>query len=92
MRKSVRIFADEMERVLKENDYKGGWQDCLDRYLFQKLNEEVREVEREYWRGDERHAFRGDAKKLRKELVDVANVCMMLHENIGRDSACLEAK
>ena len=44
MRKEVVDFAEKMERVLKENDYKCGWKDCSDRYLLKKLTEEFGEV------------------------------------------------
>ena len=37
MRKAVENFAEEMESILKENDYKGGWKDTDDGFLEKKL-------------------------------------------------------
>lgn len=64
-RKCVRDFAEEMEIVLKENDYKGGWQDCTIEYLEKRLKEEITE-----------YFMSKDNKK--KELIDISNFCMML--------------
>lgn len=38
IRREVLRFTDEMERVLKKNDYKGGWQDCDINYLRFRLS------------------------------------------------------
>ena len=94
MRLEVERFAEEMERILKENDYKGGWKDADDTFLCKKLIEEFAEyfvslnhpnfsglyVIREfinqyvYALGHVDESVIGQ----RKELVDIANICMML--------------
>lgn len=75
-RRPVVQFAKEMEKTLKKNDYKGGWQHCTFEYLHAKLHEEMMEVDREIYRGIK------SRKNLKKELTDVANVCMMIWENL----------
>jgi hypothetical protein len=46
MRKEVRVFANEMERVLKLNDYKEHWSSYSEEYLIGRLKKEVAELER----------------------------------------------
>lgn len=86
MRPEVRKFAKAMEAVLEENDYKGGWEEETIDYLYEKLQEEIKEVYLEarkfdYFGGmpDE---IKGDTADLCHELVDVANVCMMLRARL----------
>ncbi len=68
VRKEVMRFAEDMERILRDNDYKGGWGKCSKKYLLNKLQEEILEVYKEKY----------GRSFLRKELIDVANICMML--------------
>ncbi len=69
----VRAFAEEMEQILRENDHKGGWQDCDVKYLQARLIEEVGEYFALVAKGS---MARG--KSFQKELIDIANFCMML--------------
>lgn len=70
MRKEIKEFAEEMERVMKKHDKKKGdsWKeegiDCDD-YLWEKLDEEYIECVHE-------------SADIKKELIDLANVSMML--------------
>ncbi len=95
MRRSVRRFGEAMESVLKENDHKDGWDSCTRAYLLSRLFDEFSEVVEVATKNDPvleflcRHmqsrAVLGtsfDRESLRKELVDVANLCMMLHESL----------
>lgn len=76
-RLSVLKFAYEMERILRLNDYKGGWEDCSFYYLKSRLVEEMGE----YFRADYEVDSKPETKqKALNELVDIANFCMMLHE------------
>jgi hypothetical protein len=63
-------FAKAMSRTLDENQEKKGdsWNDCDLQFLLNKLDEEIKE-------------FKDELKPLAKaeELVDVANICMMLY-------------
>lgn len=79
IRPEVRVFARRMERVLKENDHKGGWQDCGLNFLIKKLKEEMSEVLYEI---DDNDAFMLYPDDTLKELADLGNICMMLYDNI----------
>ena len=68
----VRAFAEEMEKVLKKNDYKGGWYDCSKEYLQHRLVEEMGE----YFKLLAEGSLGGE--EAQKELIDIANFCMML--------------
>lgn len=63
-------FVQEMNNKLDENQEEKGdsWNDCDLQFLFDKLDEEIKE-------------FKDEPKPLAKahELVDVANICMMLY-------------
>jgi hypothetical protein len=43
-REQIKWFAGEMEKVLKENDYKGGWANESFYYLLSRLKEEMKEL------------------------------------------------
>jgi predicted house-cleaning noncanonical NTP pyrophosphatase (MazG superfamily) len=100
MRDEVKKFAEKMEKVLKENDYKGGWKDSSDDYLQEKLLEEVAEyfqacecsplqvisnfADSLILAGNEVDALKNhNMVNKKKELADIANICMMLHDNAG---------
>jgi NTP pyrophosphatase (non-canonical NTP hydrolase) len=74
----VRWFARQMERVLRRNDLKGGW-DTSDSetvgYLLGRLNEEVAELVEAI--ADDKHY-----PAVRDEAVDVANIAMMIADCI----------
>ena len=65
VRGPVRYFSEEMERVLKRNDWKGGWESSTQQDLEDKLAEEIRE-------------YFEDGRDP-EELLDIANFCMMLY-------------
>jgi NTP pyrophosphatase (non-canonical NTP hydrolase) len=44
LRPTLLAFAQEMERVLRANDYKGGWQTCQLPWLLSRLCEEAAEL------------------------------------------------
>jgi len=88
MREEVRLFAEEMEKVLQANDYKGGWDEahCTMSYLEHRLVEEVGE----YFRKLEHRLIEDGYITIddrRIELVDIANFCMMLWDRTPRYSA-----
>ena len=85
MRKSVEIFANCMELELQNHDDESGWDDSELSFLLDRLNENVKElneVSKTYF------IDIGDCKMMnkiqRKTLLDIANYCMMLHENMGK--------
>ena len=79
MRNSVKVFAEAMERTLKDNDFKGGWDsDSID-WLGDRLVEEVGEYLEIATEGNYE-----DGVLAQKELTDIANFCMMIWDKIER--------
>lgn len=72
MRPPVYRFALQMERVLKQNDYKGGWDTCSISYLDMRLQQEIHEYSKATSIQDQQ-----------KELTDIANFCMMIYNRLG---------
>lgn len=83
LRKSVKWFAEGMEKVLKENDHKGGWdQDDLG-YFFNRLKEEMREL-REKLPQSMMFEDIKDIAAVIKECHDIANFAHMIADNAKR--------
>lgn len=76
IREEVLEFAAYMESVLRKNDWKGGWKQDSIESLFDKMKEEVKEVEVAI---KEKTPFHSD--DLQKEVADVANFAMMIFNN-----------
>ncbi|MDQ7095962.1 hypothetical protein REC12_20415 [Desulfosporosinus sp. PR] len=77
-REEVKWFAGEMEKTLRENDHKGGWNTCSQWHLIGRLREETIELE------EVLHRARFDKTRLTeiiKEATDVANFAMMIADN-----------
>ena len=74
MRNELELFASAMEAKLQRHDKerKDSWKECDVNYLLDRLEDE----------SDEFHVtvsrFKNGAGYDRKELVDIANFCMML--------------
>jgi len=87
IRPEVMDFARAMEIVLRKNDHKGGWDKDTLPWLSAKFIEEVGEVavecRRTLWTGtDDVLLGRPDYDRMMNELVDVANVAMMLYDRM----------
>ncbi len=92
-RPEVLRMAELMEKVLRTNDYKGGWDKCAIDWLILKINEEVAELRRaiyEYEYGTDSAGFDSSAEanasrraNVRREGADVANIVMMLLDNMN---------
>lgn len=67
VRPGIEIFAEAMEAKLKLNESKGGWgpDNCGIDYLEDMLDNKIQEYR--------------DSLEDSKELVDIANFCMMLY-------------
>lgn len=76
-RDEVRWFARKMEETLKENDYKGGWQQCSYEFLIQRLIEELRELEL---------TDNNNHDEVIRECTDVANFAMMIADKSRRNN------
>lgn len=76
LRKPLRKFAMNCEKVLKENDHKSGWKE-MDLYkLLTRLREETDELEDAL--------INGNYSEAKKEACDVGNFAMMIYSNIKR--------
>jgi NTP pyrophosphatase (non-canonical NTP hydrolase) len=76
LRPAVRAFAEAMERKLRANDHKSGWEDMAPQTLLLKLNAEARELRFEVEGADELE--RETPRLIRDEAADVANMAMMI--------------
>lgn len=69
LREAVEWFAGEMEKVLRDNDYKGGWENEDLLWLLDRIGIELKELEM---------ALSSSRSETIKEAVDVANFAMMI--------------
>lgn len=75
VRESVKWFAEQMESKLRENDKKGGWDNCNIYWLIKRINEETNEL----LNAVDLHRDLGATKEnIIRESVDVANFAMMV--------------
>jgi NTP pyrophosphatase (non-canonical NTP hydrolase) len=86
MRKEIKWFANEMEKALQENDYKGGWHDEDFDFLFERLTEEKKELRNCFCRFKKFLALEPKDSKTKnqiiREAVDVANFVMMIADKV----------
>lgn len=80
--------AEWMERTLRDNDWKGGWEGASHIKMQEKLWEEIREFEMawyEYWKqpSEQRGVSLWRRDQVRKEGADVQNVVMMVVDLAG---------
>jgi len=75
IRPTVAAFAVAMEAKLRKNDHKTAWRDLPVEALFRQLLIELEEfkVADEFL----------NVSEARKELVDLANFCLILHDRLG---------
>lgn len=72
-RDSLKRFAVEMEKRLRKNEWKGGWEDLSRREVFQSLIDEAMSL----WSAVEER----NSERIKKKSADVANFAMMLYHN-----------
>lgn len=77
IREPLEHFAYEMEKVLKQNDYKGGWEGLAIPHLLARLDQERDELFL---------ALHDDSLiiDIQHECCDVANLAMMIFDNLER--------
>lgn len=73
-RPALMVFARAMERVLRQNDWKRGWEADTPTALTDRVWDEAREMEVAMAMYRKNYA---QASDVQKELVDIANFCMM---------------
>jgi NTP pyrophosphatase (non-canonical NTP hydrolase) len=81
MREQVKWFAEQMENKLKENDHKGGWDNCNVYWLWQRLQDESGELLTAI------NLYRdlgADKNNIIKEAADVANFAMMIADIVRK--------
>lgn len=76
-RREVRTFAERMERALRANEHKGGWQAMAPEQLYLRVIEELDELLKEI-------QWNGDPEKIAAEAADAANFLMMIADNVTR--------
>jgi len=79
MRPILKWFAGEMEKKLRENDHKGGWNSCDVDWLVSRMTEELQELDDVVQQYRQGFASR---EEVRRECADVANFAMMIADNI----------
>jgi len=79
LRPKVWAFAQAMERVLRANDWKGGWESMDKHEIIGRLYEEMQELREEVLRP---RMSINDAQVLKKS-VDVANFAMFMADIFG---------
>jgi hypothetical protein len=76
-REEVLLYSQAMERVLRKNDYKGGWNELSLGDILDRIDVELKEAH-EAWNAVKK---REHYDKVSEELIDVANFCMMFYDN-----------
>jgi len=69
IRKEIEWFAEKMEKVLRKNDDKGGWEDEAPEYLINQVKVNLSQLERL------------PTNRIIKCCVDIANYAMMIADN-----------
>ena len=74
IRAELRWFVDQMEQVLRKNDWKGGWKDMSREEVLERLEEELDELKTAVCRSK-------PTDEIIAEAVDIANFAMFLAYN-----------
>jgi NTP pyrophosphatase (non-canonical NTP hydrolase) len=84
LRPEVQAFAKLMERQLRANDFKGGWDRDPPLALLRRLRQETDELEQVLTDLDEAgEVFDDDRVEIGCEAADVANFAMMVADVMG---------
>ena len=86
LRPELQEFAEEMERVLRNNDHKSGWDSMSIHSLFERIKGEFEELQREYILMNNATDSGGRIHRMGHEAIDIANFCMFLHYNTLKGS------
>ena len=82
-------FTELMAKRLKENDHKGGWEDCNEAYLLKLLEQEVKELSDVIkninpFMPESKFPEQTQLKKVAiREATDVANFALMIADVCG---------
>ncbi len=84
VRPAVQWFAVQMEKKLRENDHKKHWSECSVDYLYDRMDQEVVELDRALLEVERT----GNGKEeVIFEAADVANFAMMIADNMREDQS-----
>ena len=77
--KNVNRFKDSMIKILcsARNEHKTHWDFCSEHNLFEKLNQETKELKEAL--------DKGDLKNIKHECCDIANFAFMIYEKIRKE-------
>ena len=83
-REAVARFAEQMEKILKENDHKDGWDSMSPWDIVERIRQETDELFLTLHKdpGYPWHENEKWCKAMIDEATDVANFCMMLFDNV----------
>jgi NTP pyrophosphatase (non-canonical NTP hydrolase) len=83
IREEVQEFAEVMEKKLKANDYKGGWENCSIDFLTYRLREEQAEL---FQALTMFHRFPNEQtrKLVEDECADISNFAMMINDLVKK--------
>jgi NTP pyrophosphatase (non-canonical NTP hydrolase) len=87
LRPAVAWFAEQMELKLRENDHKGGWEDCDIAWLCKRIADERGELKRAISRRDKSWGSvtgfgEEETKRVIREAADVGAFAMMIADNV----------
>ena len=82
-REEVTWFAGKMEEVLRENDWKGGWQKMSAVEILERLRQEIDELFEALLSDPTAGVFPASPDQLIKECADVANFAMFFADNVS---------
>lgn len=93
-REELKWFSKNMEQKLKENDYKGGWDDVTVNFLLERLDCEFKELQNiinEFISDTGRSVEDGlllpiYPQDIVRECADVANFAMMIADKFKKDN------
>lgn len=74
LRPEVQKFAEEMEKQLRANEHKGGWEDCDSGFLMSELEKNFNAL----WRLQP-----SDKAGILRRATNIANFAMMIADNWG---------
>ena len=86
LRPELQEFAEEMERVLRNNDYKSGWDSISIHELFERVKDEFEELQRDYIKMNNAIDGAELIQRMGHEAIDIANFCMFLHNHTQKGS------
>ncbi len=83
LRPKLVAFARVMERKLRENDHKGGWEDEDIEWLMERLTGEVAELSKALTTPNDGPLSERRRRSAVREAADVANFAMMVADVLG---------